>query len=369
MIKFTGTVYPAMVRGEWYMKANYTDSNGNRRQAARKVTSTRSEAKARVINAIEKSLNKVPDRPNIGSFKDFAEYYRTNHAIPAQFVDDVKVAGKKTWKKIRYDIVYLEAFFKNKALDRISRDDIQRYKLYRLNQPVKRNGKLQQRKLAGVHHELRTLRAMLNVALENDWIEKLPNFKGMISQAAETKREKIPTEDEFGRILEAAGNVRNSHFVVPFILLLADTGARPVELYNLTWNNVDLAGKRVILTSDKGKRRTRRTIGLTDRVTKALYTLDSQEALVFSGIKSFRKSWETIRKISGVEIQMYSLRHLFRSRLEQLGLPLMTAMKLLGHSTVEMSQRYTHLQDSDIEAVTSALNEKPYLPVQDLGEV
>ena len=78
------------------------------------------------------------------------------------------------------------------------------------------------------------------------------------------------------------------------------------------------------------------------------------------------KSWATIRKRSGVDVQMYTLRHYYRSRLEQLRVPLVTSMKLLGHQTYDMSQRYTHISDEDARNIAKAL-ENPN--VQDLGEV
>jgi len=350
------------------MRGAYTDSDTRKqKQIWRKIVTTKTHAKAAVIREIERRLNNSEPEPTRFTFREFATYYSQHEAVPAKFVDDVKIVGKKSWRKIRYDINYLVEYFRDIQLVQIKRTHVKQYRLQRLETPVMRKGKAHPRKLSGVNHELRTLRAMLNVALENDWIEKLPNFKGLISQASENQRENIPTETEVTLILDAVETIDNKLFVKPFVLMLADCGARPIELYTLKWAEVDFEKGLVLFTSDKGKRRTRRTVGLTERAAAAIADLPQNNKFVFGGVKSFKKSWATARKRSGVDIQMYSLRHYYRSRLEKLGVPLVAAMKLLGHQTVDMSQRYTHLSAEDARNYANAL-ENPR-NIQDFGEV
>ena len=69
--------------------------------------------------------------------------------------------------------------------------------------------------------------------------------------------------------------------------MMAFAGARPEELYTLKWTDVDIEKGLVVFTSDKGKRRTRRTVGLTNRVGTALGNLPGDNELVFGGVKSF----------------------------------------------------------------------------------
>jgi len=227
-----------------------------------------------------------------------------------------------------------------------------------------------QRKLSGVNHELRILRAMLNVALENDWIQRLPNFAGLISQAAETTREIIPTEEEFARILDEVKNLQNVLYVLPIVLLLADSGARPIEVFTLLWDNVDLVNRKVIFTSDKGKRRTRRNIGITERTAEAIDALPRHNKFVLGGIKSIKESWNTLKLRADVQhIDLYHLRHLFATRIDKIeGLSEYDKMQLMGHSQLKTRAVYTKLLDETIDSVAEKLEANPYLPVQDLSD-
>ena len=57
-----------------------------------------------------------------------------------------------------------------------------------------------------------------------------------------------------------------------------------------------------------------------------------------------KKSFRTA--MSKAEIQdffFHDLRHIFASHLVMAGVPLLTVAKLLGHKSIEMTQRYSHL--------------------------
>ncbi len=60
------------------------------------------------------------------------------------------------------------------------------------------------------------------------------------------------------------------------------------------------------------------------------------------------RAWDTARKRAGLpHVRLHDLRHTFASTLVNAGVPLYTVQKLLGHSTITVTQRYAHLtQDS-----------------------
>ena len=60
----------------------------------------------------------------------------------------------------------------------------------------------------------------------------------------------------------------------------------------------------------------------------------------------FRESFEAAVKRAGIEnFHMHDLRHTAASYLLMAGVDLRTLADILGHSTMQMVQRYTHLLD------------------------
>lgn len=56
------------------------------------------------------------------------------------------------------------------------------------------------------------------------------------------------------------------------------------------------------------------------------------------------------------KIVFHSLRHTFASWLVQKGIPLYTVAQLMGHSSLEMTQRYAHLAPDNIMAAALTLD-------------
>ena len=62
-------------------------------------------------------------------------------------------------------------------------------------------------------------------------------------------------------------------------------------------------------------------------------------------------SWNSIRRQAGIEdVRIHDLRHNFASHAVMNGIPVPVVSRLLGHSNVRMTLRYSHLVEKDIEA-------------------
>src|SRR5215204_3180193 len=92
----------------------------------------------------------------------------------------------------------------------------------------------------------------------------------------------------------------------------------------------------------------------------------SSDEHVFSyartGLKltTFRHAWEgacKAAKISG--LRFHDLRHTFATRLRGKGVHEMDIMSLLGHTTLQMTSRYTHAMPENLRTAVDSLNKHP----------
>jgi site-specific recombinase XerD len=58
------------------------------------------------------------------------------------------------------------------------------------------------------------------------------------------------------------------------------------------------------------------------------------------------------------DVRIHDLRHSFASEAVRQGISLPVISKLLGHSNLEMTMRYTHLSTEDIEAAAERIGQR-----------
>lgn len=148
--------------------------------------------------------------------------------------------------------------------------------------------------------------------------------------------------------------------------LLYSSGLRVSELVSLNWENVNLKN-RVIRVKGKGKkerivpfgshaeRRLREWFRLRFEINKG--NIDEQALFInLRGGRLTPRSVERIVKKYGVEligkrITPHSLRHSFATHLLMRGADLRVIQELLGHESLETTQRYTHLNIKELKDI------------------
>lgn len=133
-----------------------------------------------------------------------------------------------------------------------------------------------------------------------------------------------------------------------------NTGMRKGEQYCLTWNDVDLRSR--LLTLWKTKNGSVRHIPLNSAAVHAFQQLrlsHSGDGSVFLGkhgvdpLRTPRYWWESVLHKAGItDFHWHDLRHTFASRCVMAGVDLRTLQQLLGHKTLQMVVRYSHLSQS-----------------------
>lgn len=154
---------------------------------------------------------------------------------------------------------------------------------------------------------------------------------------------------------------------LPELEIALNTGIRRGEQYKLTWADVNLKGRRITLP--KTKNGTTRYVPLNavaHAAFRQLWEKSLREGPVFlaeegSPLKKPRYWWDQAVKAAKLkDFHWHDLRHTFASRCVMAGVDLRTVAQLLGHKTLQMVMRYSHLSQSHelaaVERLCSSTN-------------
>ena len=134
------------------------------------------------------------------------------------------------------------------------------------------------------------------------------------------------------------------------VLLLYGAGLRVSEACLLTWAAVDFSGRLLRIMGKGGKERIVALPPMAAASLSEFKKLNVGESKFVFGDQGLptRKAYEIVRA-SGAQagllkpLHPHALRHSFATHLLSSGANLRTLQELLGHSTLQATQRYTHL--------------------------
>jgi integrase len=152
------------------------------------------------------------------------------------------------------------------------------------------------------------------------------------------------------------------------IIFAIQTGLRQMELLTLDWNQINFMGRYLILDNRQHLTKSKkvRTVPLT---IKALQVLSKRQlrnsiGLIFtyknkpitqSFITHKFKEYVLVAELNP-KLNFHSLRHTFASLLVQKGVSIFQVSKLLGHSSVNVTEIYSHLRAEDLRSAIDKLN-------------
>lgn len=215
--------------------------------------------------------------------------------------------------------------------------------------------------------------------LEWHWLEQSPLKDGLIELPKPPRGiVRFLDDDELARLTIACKSSLNN-LLYPAFILSVSTGMRQAETMNLYWREpssppsntawgvVNLTENCIILHQTKnGNRRRVPLVGVAlielQKLAK-VQRLDTQ--LVFPSPTKpckpieLKKAWTTaLIKAEIINFRWHDLRHTAASYLAQDGAGLIDIAAILGHSTLQMVQRYAHLSDSNISATVERMNQR-----------
>jgi integrase len=194
--------------------------------------------------------------------------------------------------------------------------------------------------------------------------------RGFHSPTREVKRDEedmrvvYVSAEEHARIRALAAAFRDRRFCL-WVWLLQDTGARPIEIEQRTWRELNVTKLEIVLAREATKTKAARVLHFTPetgRLAERLMPGDSKmDSLVFDSRKKpgqptdFRAQWDKLRALLGrPELRPYDLRHAAAARLLQAGASLGVASQVLGNSSLVLQRRYGHLATKHLKAAQEA---------------
>jgi integrase len=226
---------------------------------------------------------------------------------------------------------------KTVLLNEITAARVSEYRAQRLSSKAK--GTERSLAAATVNRPLSLLRHLLRLAHE-EW-ELLATVPKIRLEKEPQGRIRWLEPDEEVRLLDACAKSFNKS-LLPVVTVALETGLRKGELLGLEWDRVDLS--RGVLRLEVTKSGKRREVPMRQAVYTTLAGLpEPHEGRVWR-TGSVRKAFENA--VTGAELEdfhFHDLRHTFASRYVMRGGSLPALQQILGHATLAMTMRYSHL--------------------------
>lgn len=221
-----------------------------------------------------------------------------------------------------------------------------------------------------VQYVFATFRQVWNMARRDGLVtEDSPSKKVKISRF-DNKRQRFLSLDEEKDLLNELKE-RNPQ-VHNMTLLSLRTGMRASEIFNLKWGHVDIENGRILIMDAKGDKS--RIAFMTEDIKQILDKQDDDkehDEYVFISPKedkyrempgTFRTAVGTLDLNKGIsdprqQVCFHTCRHTFASRLAESGVDLYVIKNLLGHSTISLTERYSHLTEGTLQDAVRTLEQ------------
>jgi integrase len=213
----------------------------------------------------------------------------------------------------------------------------------------------QSRSTATVNRYMASLSALLSYAVRQlRWMHENPCLT--LKKLKENPgRDRILNLEELKRLLASCRQSR-SPYLYCITLIALTTGARQGEILNLKWQDIDFANQIAHLKETKNGHS--RGIFLVDPIIEELKVIYSQRQkqkdFIFASKTAFgridiKKAWKEALKRAGIQnFRAHDMRHTFATYASSRGASNIQLGTAMGHRTLEMLQRYTHLDDVQV---------------------
>jgi integrase len=253
-----------------------------------------------------------------------------------------------------WGLKHLDRFFKGRKAASITTDLLREFIEHRQKQEANPGT---------INRNLSLLRRMFNLARQENKVQQVPYFPLL---AEGRPRQGFVEDAQFAKLL-AALPAR----LQPLILFLYRTGCRLGEATSVDWSQVDLSAGTVRLAGDQTKSGEPRTLPLPDELIAMLKKQRPKSGPVFA-VGNFRKSWISACKKAGLGtvqrgkenggygvytgLIVHDLRRSAVRNFVRAGIPEVVAMKISGHKSRSVFERYNIVSTADIHRAVRAVD-------------
>ncbi|MBS3819941.1 site-specific integrase [bacterium] len=257
---------------------------------------------------------------------------------------------KRSASRNERSLKYLNRMFKDVNLSEINPGDVRKYITER-----RKNGLSP----ATINRELSLLKSILYAAEYDGLIESNPIRGRRIKRLEEnnSREKKILdmklTDEDLRRLIDCA-----SPYFKPILQIALVTGMRRSEILKMKWNDINFRLGTIYIPKENSKSKQDRTIPIDSYLFNILDSIERKGDYVFMNDytgerrRDVKEAFKIACKKAGIKsgqregLTFHDLRHLAAYRIVKLT-DIVTASKILGHSTIQMTMRYVHPTEKD----------------------
>ena len=333
--------------GPWFVKYPYIRDTatskikykivkgGNSKKLAQRIYSTKYEEYKK-----REHLNWKEDTPL--TFTQLVDWYLDLPDVKERVYYQNVVRYCENWKKYFGDIL----------ADDIKPSMVEQYRHERLKQISYRGKYPSKQKVApaSINKEVSTLKRIFNLAIREDMAIKNPCWK--VEQLPENnERKRILSQDELDKLMSELPDHAKDIIIISYY-----TGMRSGEIFNLTWEKVNLDEGYIQLEPQDTKTKAPRRIYLNEITLNILISLNGVRSTDHNNVFTYRsrplKSIKTTfrnacRRAEIDDLRLHDLRHTFNTMMRKAGVSKSVIMHLTGHKTSAMFDRYNTIDKDD----------------------
>lgn len=333
----------------WYVR--YRDAGGKRVKRSTGTTDRREAEELEGKWRLEARQQRLWGTQPRYTFDDLMlRYLRETHGT------------KRSAERDAWTVRRLQPYFSGRVLNDLKRADVRGYIASRRAAGVKGST---------INRELGLLSVALNRA-RLDWDWEIPNPAQGMREPESEGRQVYLTRAQFGALVQAASRQKRAPYLADLVVVAVMTGCRKGELLGLDWSRVDFEAGVIRLRASDTKAGKARLVPINGAAREALmrrsrFRADRcpGSAWVFCGpdgerIVSVKSSFRHALRSAGIAgVRFHDLRHTCGSWMAQKGVPIGHIAAVLGHSTLRMSERYSHLAPANARDAVALLEGVP----------
>lgn len=244
--------------------------------------------------------------------------------------------------------------FKGKALRQITPPLIEMFKQEFLSVPTRYGGK---RSGSTVNYHLSVLSKIFSLAVDAEIVESNPCFRVKKLKLNNQRFRVLSIEEEISFFDALSDN----KLVANIVTVALHTGMRRGEIFNLKWFDVDFNRKMIQIQESKAGKK--RLVPMNATVVGLLTSIPRSNEFVFPSprtggrLNNIKRSFRSAVTEAGIQnFRFHDLRHTAATRMADAGADAFTLMKILGHSDIRMTARYTHATDAALKRAVTNLD-------------